>query len=183
MYQFYILFLLFSLTSISWAGENKLTLQQIYNDKEYKSADIGDFQWMLDGDHVTTLEYSKSTKGAKDIVSIDIKTNKKTVLVKAKQLILKPKSKPITIDGYQFNKAADKLIVFTNKERSWRHDDAGNYWLIDLKSGSKRQLGGKSPSKHLYFPTLSPSGDKIAYVLDNNLVVEHVISGRIEHLT
>ena len=43
-------------------------------------------------------------------------------------------SSPLSLARYAFSKDRSKLLVFTNTKRVWRHDDRGDYWVLDRSS-------------------------------------------------
>lgn len=64
-------------------------------------------------------------------------------------------------------------LEFTNRKRVWRYATRGDFYLVDLKSGSKRKLGEGMPAASLQFAKFSPNSEMVAYVSKNNIYVEH----------
>lgn len=64
-------------------------------------------------------------------------------------------------------------LDFVNRKKVWRYATKGDYMLVDMKSGEKRQLGKEFPSSSLMFAKFSPDGSKVAYVCNNNLYFEY----------
>jgi dipeptidyl-peptidase-4 len=62
-------------------------------------------------------------------------------------------------------------------------EHAGRYWVLDLRTGALRKLGGDAPASTLMFAKFSPDASRVAYVRGNNLYVEHVDENRITQLT
>lgn len=118
-----------------------------------------------------------------DIVSNDIKTGKKTVLVRAEQLIPEGASKPLNVSSYTWSTDRSKLLIFTNTARVWRYNTRGDYWVLDLKTDKLTQLGKGLDESRLMFAKISPDGTKAAYVYYNNIYVEDLATGARKALT
>lgn len=74
-------------------------------------------------------------------------------------------------------------LDFTNTRRVWRYNTRGDYYLVNLKTGERRKLGQGLPESSLMFAKFSPDGQKVAYVSQNNIYLEHVSGGQREQLT
>ena len=48
-----------------------------------------------------------------------------------------------------------------------------DYWVVDLANWKLSQLGGDAEPSTLMFTTFSPDGNKVAYVMKNNLYVQN----------
>ena len=64
-------------------------------------------------------------------------------------------------------------LQFTNTRKVWRLHTRGDYYLIDAKTGEKRQLGKDFPEASLMFAKFSPDGTRVAYVSGNNIYMEY----------
>ena len=79
------------------------------------------------------------------------------------------------MDGNEYdavNSTYTFAIEFTNRQRVWRYQTRGDYYLINLKTKQKRQLGAGLPEASLMFTKFSPDGQKVAYVSKNNIYLE-----------
>jgi dipeptidyl-peptidase-4 len=65
----------------------------------------------------------------------------------------------------------------------WRYDTRGDYWVLDVQSGSLRQLGRQCPEATMMFAKFSPDGTRVAYVSQNNIYVENIADGKVVQLT
>ena len=182
-----VAFLLFSFVwsiRAALAGDSapsELTVERIYSSNDFNEASFS-AQWLKDGVYVT-LESAEGDAGGRDIVAWQAETGERTVLVKASQLVPEGKERPLTIDGYQFSDDQSHVLIFSNAQRVWRRRTRGDYWLLDRSTGSLRQLGGDAPTASLMFAKLSPAGDRIAYVRENNLYHESRNGEEIVSLT
>jgi dipeptidyl-peptidase-4 len=168
-----------ALLRIAAAGEQPadpslLTVERIFVKHEFKTADWGPARWLKDGSGYTTLEASEKSKEAKDVVRYDPASGQREVLVSAASLIPPGDTKPLKIEGYAWSDDARKLLLFTNAQRVWRQNTRGDYWVFDRGNGKLQKLGAKAEPSTLLFATLSPSGDKGAYVHRNNLHVQNL---------
>ena len=78
---------------------------------------------------------------------------------------------PIAIEDFVLSPDEKKLLIFTKSERVWRSNTRGDYWVLDLESGSLQQLGGNAKPSTLMFAKFSPDGKKIGYVRENNIYI------------
>lgn len=89
----------------------------------------------------------------------------------------------LAIRNYAFSEDQSKLLIFTNTKKVWRLNTRGDYWVMDLKTRSLKQIGKNRPQSSLMFAKFSPDGTKVAFVSDQNLYVENLINGEIKALT
>ncbi len=159
-----------------------LTLDRIFTDREFTSERFGPARWLDDGTGYTTLEAPTDGEG-RDLVKYDPKTGKREILVHARQLVPDGKEKPLRIVNYAWSPGGDKLLVFTNTKRVWRQNTKGDYWVLDLSSGGLKQLGTFTKPSTLMFAKFSPDGKKAGYVVENNIYVEDLATGKVIQLT
>jgi len=172
---------------------NALTLERIYKDREFKSQWMGRIRWLSDGSGYTAVEKSaqqhkdqhgKMVSIGRDIVVYDPLTNARTVLISAKQLILKGESKPLKINDYVWSKDRQQVLIYTNSKKVWRSNSRGDYYVLDLQDSSLEKLGGKDyQSSRLMFAKFSPDGQQVAYVYLDNIYVQNLASKAITQLT
>jgi dipeptidyl-peptidase-4 len=165
------------------ADPGRLTLDRIFNSREFASERFGPARWMSDGSSYTTLESSPEANGGRDLVLYQAETGRREVLVSAAKLLPSGSSKPLSIENYAWSPDGKVLIVFTNSQRVWRQNTRGDFWTYELESGRLRRLGSGFEPSSLMFAKLSPDGLKAAYVVKNNIYVEDLASGRTTQLT
>jgi dipeptidyl-peptidase-4 len=164
------------------AQAQTLTLEQIYVTGLLKTKGIGAIKWLPEGDAYLTLERNDAAKG-RDVVQYDAKTGKREVLVPAEKFIPQGDKKALTIASYKWSEDNSKLLIFTNTRRVWRQNTKGDYWALDMKSGSLNQLGKGLPEATLMFAKFSPDAQKVAYVSNLNIYMEDLTTGKIEQIT
>ncbi len=165
------------------AADPILTLDRIFNSREFAAERFGPARWMTDGESYTTLEPSAETKGGRDLVLYRAASGKRGVLVPAAKLIPAGASEPLSIENYDWSPDGKVLIVFTNSKRVWRQNTRGDFWTYDLASGRLHQLGAGFEPSTLMFAKLSPDGRLAAYVVKNNIYAEDLATGKIRQLT
>lgn len=134
------------------------------------------FQWTKDGQ-----AYMKAEKSA--IVVYKVKQKTSRVLITPEQLTPSGTSRPLDINGFTFSANDQKLLIYTNAQKVWRYATRGDYWLLDIASGTLRQLGKNRPAASLMFAKFSPDASKVAYVSEHNLYVENTTGGAVKALT
>jgi dipeptidyl-peptidase-4 len=167
------------------AQENQdvLTLERIFKENEFKLNQFGPAVWLEDGSGYTTLEESDKFPKAKDIIKYNPKSGKRSILVNASQLIPKGAQNPLLISDYQWSADGKRLLVFTNTERVWRYETRGDYWALNIVSGELSQLGKFAKPSTMMFAKFSPDGNKVGYVVKNNIFVEDLKTSEVIQLT
>ena len=179
--------LLIIVTLLSYVGFPQtsitgLTLEDIYQNSTYRTKGFGPVRWMKDNNGYSTLEANTAMDG-KDIVRYDAAAGNRSITVNAKQLIPQGGKMPLSIANYEWSDDNNKLIVFTNTRRVWRYNTRGDYWVLDLKTGTLQQLGKTLPPATLMFAKFSPDALQVAYVSNLNIYVENLTTHKIKQIT
>jgi len=165
------------------AADPVLTLDRIFNSREFAAERFGPARWMSDGESYTTLEPGAESKGGLDLVLYRAETGKREVLVPAARLVPPGASEPLAIDNYDWSPDGKVLIIFTNSQRVWRQNTRGDFWTYDLRSGRLHKLGAGFEPSTLMFAKLSPDGAMAAYVVQGNIYAEALAGGAVRPLT
>jgi dipeptidyl-peptidase-4 len=160
-----------------------LTLERIYSSDEFRGERFGPARWLKERSGYTTLERSKSNKDGRDIVLYDAESGEQEILVPASRLIPEGEKEPLSISNYVWSADGKKLLIFTNTKRVWRQNTRGDYWVLDLSDWSLHKLGGDAEPSTLMFAKFSPDGNRVGYVIKNNIYVEDLKNNRITQLT
>ena len=163
--------------------ESDQLLHRMYASPDFEVKYFGPARWLDDGMFYTTVEPSADVKDAQDIVRYQTATGKREVLVSAAKLIPSGAKAPLAIENYAWSKDKSRLLLYTNSAPVWRQHTRGDYWVLDLKSGALRKLGGDAPASSLMFAKFSPDGSQAAYVRANNIYVEEISTAKITQLT
>lgn len=158
-------------------------LERIFESDFFDTDPVAPTRWTPDGEAYFSYQRRDGARGP-DLVRVNPETGERAVLVRSEQLVPAGDSLPLRMANFQFSRDGRKLLVFTNSVRVWRLNTRGDYWVLDLDTGSLRRLGGPAarPST-LMFAKFSPQGDRVAYVRENNIYVERVRDGKIRQLT
>jgi dipeptidyl-peptidase-4 len=179
------IFFLYINSFLSFAQDNPelLSLERIFSSTEFDSEDFGPARWLKDGSGYTTLEPSVTQDEGVDIVKYNPETGERSILLNAEKLIPEGKEAPLHIEDYQWSLTGNMLLIFTNTRRVWRYNTRGDYWVMDVKSGSLHQLGAFAEPSTLMFAKFSPTGKQVAYVMKHNIYVEDLETKAVKQLT
>jgi dipeptidyl-peptidase-4 len=190
MFFYLIVLAIFFFSACSDAGTGQdpddpslLALDRIFLGQEFSTERFGRVRWLDDGTGYIILESSQKIKRGRDIVKYDPMTGRREVLIPSDHFVPDGRSEPLAIQDYSWSQDGKKLLIFTNSRRVWRRNTRGDYWVLDLASGKLRQLGGEAEPSTLMFAKFSPSGDRVAYVVKNNIYAENLNTSRILSLT
>ena len=164
------------------AQQAPLTIDRIFDSSEFRS-DGFSVNWMPSGDRYFVKQPSAEGQGS-DIVLVDPKTNQRSTLIAAAQLVPEGETEPIDIASFQVSPDENKVLIFNNTKRVWRYNTRGDYWVADLVSGSVQKLGGpQAEPSSLMFAKFSPDSASVAYVRDRNIYIENLNDHRIRQIT
>lgn len=133
-------------------------------------------KWASDG-----TSFYKVENG--EIIKVTLPGNMNNVVASKVKLTPSSGTGPLTVAAFDFSNDGKKLLVFTNTKKVWRLNTRGDYWVLDLASGSLTQLGIGLPASSLMFAKFSPDGSSVAYVSRQNIYVEDLSTHQIRPLT
>ena len=84
----------------------------------------------------------------------------------------------IGFSSYHYNNDQSIILLYYNSEAIYRHSTRGDFRIFDLKGNI--QLGKEEKVR---YPTLSPNGDKVAYVKENDLYILDLVKGKTLRIT
>lgn len=163
-------------------AQKALNLEKIVAGKVIETKGIGSMTWLKDGERYSRLEENLQTGGV-DIVAYKAKDNAREVIIPSTMLMDQATGKPISVRSISWSADNEKVLIYNNTRRVWRYDTRGDYWVLNLKDGSLRQLGKGLPESSMMFAKFSPDGSRVAYVSNNNIYVEDIPSGKINQIT
>jgi len=156
-------------------------IDRIFRDRAYQAPKFGPARWLPDGTAYAIVE--DAAGGGSEIVKYDAASGAKTVLVAASRLVPQGASAPLDIDDYAWSDDGRRLLIFTNTKKVWRQNTRGEYWVLDLGSGTLTKVDKTAAPSTLMFAKFSPDGSQVGYVRNNNIYVQHLNSGKIDQLT
>jgi dipeptidyl-peptidase 4 len=140
------------------------------------SSQGGNIKWSDDGNAYYRIENN-------EIVQYTLPGNEASIMVTKEQLTPQGSTTPLRVSYYTFSKDRHKVLLFTNTVKVWRIRSKGDYWILDLKTGSLTQLGKSLPPSSLMFAKFSTDEKSVAYVSGNNIYVEDLTNSQIRALT
>ena len=139
-------------------------------------------RWFDEGQSYITMEQAGAN--GRDLVKYDTATGKnRTVLITAAQLTPAGAKEPLQIEGLEWSRDQQRVLIFTNARRVWRPNSRGDYWFLDRTTGKLQKLGGNAPEASLMYAKFNTDASKAAYVEKNDIYVEDLSSGDITRIT
>lgn len=162
----HLIILALSLISFSGFSQKELTNELIWSSNTFSSERFDQGPSMNDGLHYTL---QKSNKKIGDyIIKYSYASGDSVGVIASSLSIFNDATKGF--DGYSFSADENKLMIETNNQPLYRYSFYSTYFIHDLTSGKTKMLL-KDNSKQARSATFSPAGNRVAYVLDNNLYV------------
>ena len=118
-----------------------------------------------------------------ELILISTKGGKNQTIISNKDLFIKDLEKYIELKAFSFSANKERVLIFTNTKRVWRYETKGDYWVFNLKSKSLNKIGNNLKSQSLMFAKFSPDNQNVAYVSENNIYFENIITNNIIKLT
>ncbi len=165
------LFIFSILIWTSSSAQETVTLENLWQNYSYFAKSVPGFNFTLDGKHYTRLEDNKINK-------YDLTTgNLVEMLLDASQLVNDHFNGEIS--DYYFNHDESKIILSSQREYIYRRSSKAFYFIYDISS---KQISEVLDQKIMY-ASLNKSGDKVAYVLNNNIHIFDLNSKTTEAVT
>ena len=160
-------------------AQQSLSVERIFASRDFRTEGLPALQWMRDGQRYSYVATNAS--GGTDLMAEDARTGTKTRLVDGSRLVVPGKQNPLEIEDYTWTPDERKLLIYTNSQPVWRANTKGEYYVYDLDTGrltpASRQPGWQQ------FAKISPDGQRIGFVRDNDLYVTDLASGQETRLT
>ena len=171
------------LSTMAVAQKSALTLENLFQKREFAAQSVYGLNSMNDGEYYTALEgraayvvrHSYKTGEAKDtLFSTDASYFKQLNEKLDKDAKIKG------IDGYELSSDETKIVIETNSEPIFRRSSKSDYYVFDIKA---KTLTPVSPNGKQQQVSLSPDGTKIAFVRNNNLFLVDLKTAVEEQIT
>jgi dipeptidyl-peptidase-4 len=171
-----VVFILFASHWEVYCQNSKLTLEDIWKNGTYRPEGVFGLRSMQDG-----LHYTATTDAAngKSIVKYLYSTGQEvSTVVSASELLFE--NQAIQLQEYSFNAEETMVLIATDKIPLYRRSSSYLYYVLNL---ADRKIRPIAQGQHVYHATLSPSSDRVAYVKDNDLWIEHLTTGKTDRIT
>jgi len=168
-----ILIICFSLVFITpiFSQKRDITLDDLWKNYTFYPKSYSGLNSMNDGEHYVTME---KTDDGQEIIKYRFKSGKKVrTLFKSNNFEI-PK-----VGRYTFSQDEKQLLLATKTEGIYRYSSKSVYYIYNVFTDKLKKL---SDDKVMY-ATFSPNGEKVAYVLENNLFIQNIKSGAITQVT
>jgi dipeptidyl-peptidase-4 len=170
--RFLLVSFLISLSSILQAQTEKLTIRDITATGKTYAKGVSGIRHMLDGNHYSVMDGGKVIKYSYADASFSE--------VLFDQSAAKSKGMAYNMDNYQISKSGERLLIQTNTRSVYRHSKMSTYYLWDFANETLTQI---FDGKQVFYATLSPDEDKVAFVFENNLYLQSLIDGKVTQIT
>ncbi len=162
-----IVFLKFS--PVIFSQNSRITLQEVWKDGYFVPKSINLGRSMNDGVHYSIVE-----QGSKlSVYSYETGQIVREVFTTQGSLEAE-NGRPQSIGSYHFNADETSLLVGVNRESIYRRSYSAEYYVYNISRATLTALSGGTRQT---LPEFSPDGKMIAFVRDNNLLVNEIETG------
>ncbi|NSW44344.1 MAG: S9 family peptidase [Bacteroidales bacterium] len=138
-----------------------VSLEDVWVTYKYYPASLDDIRSMSNGESYTINENGES------IVQYSFKTGK-TIKTLFSLNNISSAIKPSKIESYDFSDDEKSILIASEKERIYRHSSINKYYIYNIQNKELKLINENKVQE----ATLSPSGQKVAYVFKNNLYIK-----------
>ena len=158
-------------------GQTKpIQLEDIWKYYRFYAPGVAGLESMNDGEHYTTMD---NMKNGSAIVKYSYGSGDQVDVVLSNEDFNTAVGNTIPMEGYEFSADESKLLIATETESIYRHSTRARFYVYDLNEKSAKLLNDQK----VRYATFSPAGNKVAYVLDNNLFISDMESGQTTQVT
>ncbi len=154
------------------AQKKNITLEDLNQNYAFYPRSVRGLESDANGIYYTTIE-----KRGTQIVKYAYASGKKEATVLDLSEI---EDCPITkIEGYTFSQDEEKVLLYTNSEKIYRHSFKANYYVYDFKLKEIKPLSEDKQQ----VATFSPDGDMVAFVKNNDIYINKLKFGTEARIT
>ena len=154
-----------------FSQKKNITLYDLWKNYSFFPKNYNSLNSMNNGEHYVSLENSEL---GQELNVYKYKDGEKArTLFKSDEFDLK------RITNYSFSNDEKKLLLETQTEKIYRYSSKSIYYVYNIFTNKLKKISDDK----LMFATFSPAGNKIAYVLDNNIYIHEINSGRTKQVT
>ena len=174
-----LLLALISCTLFTYSQKRDIELSDIWASGTFYPKTINGFVNLNDGKSYCVQEQNEA--GYAVINQYDYKSGDLVKELFTCQGIISSSNEEIKrFDSYHFSKDQSAILITFNSEAIYRHSTRDEFVVVNL--ASKMQMGNTKRGKVRY-PRLSPNGDKVAYVQDNDLYILDLVKAKTKRIT
>ncbi|WP_025741344.1 S9 family peptidase [Aquimarina pacifica] len=164
-----VLFIAFSVVS----QDKSFTVDEIWGGA-FLTQGFESLHSMNNGTEYSVLEQD-GISGATNIEVYSYETGEKTRTLLSTSMIDELSS----FQGYEFSENESRILLYGELEQIYRRSYKGVYYLYDVPSKGIFKIHDKK----IQSPMLSPDGNKIVYILENNIYMLNFVTGQEIQLT
>ena len=154
-----------------FSQKKNITLDDLWKNYSFFPKNYNSLNSMNNGEHYVSLENSEL---GQELNIYKYKDGERVrTLFKSDEFDLK------RITNYSFSNDEKKLLFETQSEKIYRYSSRSIYYVYNIFTNKLKKISDDK----LMFATFSPAGNKIAYVLDNNIYIHEINSGRTKQVT
>ena len=171
MKKILLICLAFLVINPMFSQKKNITLDDLWKNYSFFPKNYNSLNSMNNGEHYVSLENSEL---GQELNVYKYKDGEKfRTLFKSDEFDLK------RITNYSFSNDEKKLLLETQTEKIYRYSSKSIYYVYNIFTNKLKKISDDK----LMFATFSPAGNKIAYVLDNNIYIHEINSGRTKQVT
>ena len=163
-----------SVSAFSQNNYAPIDLQDIVDYKYWVGGVFG-IKPMADGEHYSVYDINRSTRTI-SIKKFSYKTGEEVETI----LNLSDLGIGWVSYNYEFSKDENKLLFYTDEEPIYRHSFTASYWVYDLSTKEIQKISDNGVQR---IASLSPDGEKVAFMRDNNLFISNLKSNTEKQIT
>ena len=154
-----------------FSQKRNINIEDLWKNYTFYPKLIRDFKSMNDGEHYTLMERKNNVQ---EIIKYRFKNGEKLQILFTSLDFEIPK-----ITNYTFSKNEKKLLLETESEKVYRHSKKSIFYTYNIFTQELKKVHDKK----IMYATFSPNGEKVAYILNNNLLIQDINSGIITQVT
>jgi len=155
-------------------SKKQITLDEIWHQYKFYPKSVHGIHSLPDGEHFAMIKDGS-------LIVYDYKTGDSVgVLLEKEKLIPEGADKPIRLTSYQMSSDGKKFLIPAETEQIYRHSKKSVFYVYDKE---KEQITKLSPEGKQRLATFDPTGEKVAFVRENNLFIKDLNSGKETQVT
>ena len=158
--------------TLIFTQERDITLEDLWENYSFYPKSYSGLNSMNDGEHY--IKMKKNTENEQEIIKYQFKNGKKV-----RTLFKSTDFKIPKINTYTFSQDEKQLLLATKTEKIYRHSSKSIYYIYNIFTDKLQKLSNEK----VMHATFSPKGDKVAYVLENNLFIKNILTKEITQVT
>jgi len=174
----YITLLLICISIFAFAQKRDITVDEIFKNFKFYQRGIDELRSTSDGNHYTDIE-TYDRKQA--IVSFDYATGKTTDTLFTTKDITNAGLKAFRIESYTLSPGEKNILLSTASEHIYRHSSIAIYYVWNREKKTLTKL--TDDNNKVMYASLSPDGNKAAYIYKGDLYTKNLTDGKTTRLT